>query len=118
VVLALLGLSLPPAAGGHAVLIRAAPPARSTLRVAPPRAQLWFSERLEPVYSTVSVWTNDVQVDGRDVQVAREDGRSLSVSLPPLDGGVYRVRYRVLSVDGHVVEGTYSFSIAGRTSTR
>jgi hypothetical protein len=30
--------------------------------------------------------------------------RSLSVGIPPLAPGTYTVRYRVLSVDGHVVE--------------
>ncbi len=115
-ILALLVLA--PKAAGHAMLVRSAPPARSTLRVPPARAQLWFSERLEPAYSTVSVWTNDTQVDGRDVAVGTEDGRSLTVALPPLSRGVYQVKYRVLSVDGHVVAGSYSFSVADKAPSR
>jgi methionine-rich copper-binding protein CopC len=111
-------LVLAPTAEGHATLVRASPRVRATLRVAPLRAELWFSERLEPAYSTVSVWKNDTQVDARDVALGSEEGRSLSVALPPLDRGVYQVKYRVLSVDGHIVEGSYSFSIAGRASNR
>lgn len=100
------------------MLLRAAPPARSTLRVPPARAQLWFSERIEPAYSTMSVWKHDTQVDGRDVAVGPEDPRSLTVALPPLDHGVYQVKYRVLSVDGHIVEGSYSFSVGAKAPDR
>lgn len=109
--------ALPAAAGAHAVLVRSAPPARATLRVPPGRAQLWFSERLEPGYSTLSVWSGGAQVDAGPPAVAGDDARLLSVALPPLGGGVYTVRYRVLSVDGHVAEGAYSFTVgtgAGR----
>jgi methionine-rich copper-binding protein CopC len=117
-VLALALLLLPVAAAGHAMLVRATPPPRATLRLAPARAQLWFSERLEPAYSTVAVWREGARVDHPEAVVAAEDGRSLTVPLPPLERGVYQVMYRVLSVDGHVVEGSYSFSVAGRTPAR
>jgi methionine-rich copper-binding protein CopC len=75
---------------------------------------LWFNERLEQAYSTVSVWdTAGTQVDLRNVAVAPRDPRQLQVWLPPLGAGTYTVRYRVLSVDGHVVEGRFSFTVRG-----
>jgi len=43
----------------------------------------------------------------------------LRFTLPPLDRGVYVVKYRVLSIDGHVAEGGYSFTVKGEgTSPR
>jgi methionine-rich copper-binding protein CopC len=33
--------------------------------------------------------------------------------LPPISPGTYTVRYRVLSVDGHVVEAAFSFTVKG-----
>ena len=36
----------------------------------------------------------------------------LSVPLPPLPPGSYRLRWRALSRDGHVVPGEIRFSIA------
>jgi methionine-rich copper-binding protein CopC len=36
----------------------------------------------------------------------------LRVSLPPLPAGRYTVAWRVLSVDSHVTEGTFSFRVA------
>ena len=41
-----------------------------------------------------------------------------AVALPPLPSGAYAVRYRVLSVDGHVLEGAYSFTVAGGANGR
>jgi methionine-rich copper-binding protein CopC len=40
-----------------------------------------------------------------------EDAKRLTVSLMPLRPGVYRVRFRVLSVDGHVVETDFTFTL-------
>jgi len=51
------------------------------------------------------------QVDLRDVAVVQEDSKRLSLSLPPLGPGRYTVRFRVLSVDGHVVESSFWFSV-------
>ena len=42
---------------------------------------------------------------------AMDDAKRLSVTLPPLPPGAYSVRYRVLSVDGHVVDSSFSFTI-------
>ena len=82
---------------------------------APPRIELWFNERLEPAYSKASV-TNEAgeQVDRRDVAVSAEDPRRLSLSLPALKPGRYTVSFRVLSVDGHVVESRLSFTVKDR----
>lgn len=118
-VLGLLPLVLLPAtADAHAVLVRAVPPPRATLRMAPPRAQLWFSERLEPAYSTASIWSERVEVAAGKTAVSVDEPRLLSIELPPLPSGAYTVRYRVLSVDGHVVVGAYSFTVAGGTARR
>ena len=99
-------------AGAHAVLVRSTPPGRTTLAEKPDRVQLWFNERLEPAFSSVSVWSSaGTQVDAGDARVGHDDAKRLSVTLPPLPPGAYRVRYRVLSVDGHVVDSSLSFTI-------
>ncbi len=117
--LAALGQGLPPGAvEAHATLVRAVPPPRATVRVPPRRVQLWFSQRLEPAYSTMSVWNDGMRVDAGRVAVSRDDARSLSVALPPLRRGVYVVKYRVLSIDGHVVEGSHSFTVRGEAARR
>jgi copper resistance protein C len=99
----------------HAALIRASPAVRASLAHAPTRAELTFSERVEPAYSRMSVWdAAGRQVEHPTVAVRPDDPRVLSVALPPLTPGTYTVRYRVLSVDGHVVEGAFPFVVRER----
>ena len=99
-------------AGAHAVLVRSTPPGRAALAEKPDRVQLWFNERLEPAFSSVSVWSSaGTQVDAGDARVDHDDAKRLSVTLPPLPPGAYSVRYRVLSVDGHVVDSSFTFTI-------
>jgi methionine-rich copper-binding protein CopC len=112
---ALLAGAPGPAALAHAILVRSAPPHRAVLSQAPERVDLWFNERLEPAYSTVSVWNEaGRQVDGGDVTVAPDDPRRLSVSVSARGPGLYTVKYRVLSVDGHVVDSRLSFTVKGQ----
>ncbi len=116
--LAATALALVPAlVPAHSLLVRSQPAQRATVTRPPERVQMWFSERLEPAYASASVWNEaGKQVDGRDAKVDASDPSLLSVSTPNLEPGRYTVRYRVLSVDGHVVESSYGFTI--RTAAR
>jgi methionine-rich copper-binding protein CopC len=110
--LAALGLGWPAPAASHAYLVRSIPASRAVVTRPPERVQLWFNERLEPAYSRVSVWSPDGQrVDAGDVEVAAAEPTRLSVGVPPLPAGAYTVKYRVLSVDGHVVESRFAFTV-------
>jgi methionine-rich copper-binding protein CopC len=110
-----LALLLPEIAGAHAVLVKSSPARRAVLAAPPGRVELTFNERLEPAYSTVSVWAaGDARVDDGKIVIAPDNPRRVSVGLPALKHGHYTVKYRVLSVDGHVVEGTYPFEIRPR----
>jgi len=108
-----LGLALlPTSALPHAVLVKAIPAQRAALAESPTRVELWFNERLEPAYSRASVINEaGAQIDLRDVAVSPEDPKRLSLSLPSLLPGRYTVRFRVLSVDGHVVESSLTFTV-------
>ena len=111
--LALVVLLLAPTPGwSHAVLVRSTPAARAALARPPERVQLWFNERLEPAYSRVSVWDTDGrQVDATDAAVDVADPTRLSVGVPGLASGTYLVKFRVLSVDGHLVQSQFPFTV-------
>ena len=111
--LPLLGVTVRPAlVESHAVLVKSFPGARAMLSRPPGRVQLWFSERLEPAFSSASVWSaSGKQVDKRDAAVSSDDPKELAVSLSALEPGIYTVRFRILSVDGHVVEASFPFTI-------
>lgn len=111
-VIPLVALASPACADAHAVLVRSTPPARAALSHPAPRVELWFNERPEPAFSSVSVWSaSGARVDRGDVVVGPDDPKRVSVTLEPLPPGTYTVRFRVLSVDGHVVESSFPFTV-------
>jgi copper resistance protein C len=108
-------LMVPISSWGHAYLVKSSPARRAVLSNPPTRVVLWFNERLEAQFSQLSLWNAEgQQVDVGDVQGGPDDSRRLSVGLPTLPAGSYTVKYRVLSVDGHIVEAEYSFTIRSR----
>jgi copper resistance protein C len=114
IALALL-LALPDIGAAHALLLKTSPPRRAVLREAPKQLELWFNERLEPAYSTVTVSTRNGTIlqTGR-ASVGGDDSRRLSLPLPALAPGSYSVRFRVLSVDGHLAEDSFTFVVRER----
>ncbi|HKW80394.1 MAG TPA: copper resistance CopC family protein [Casimicrobiaceae bacterium] len=100
-------------AGAHAFLDHASPAVGSTVHATPTRVRLWFTQELESAFSTLQVSNASGQrVDKADVQLDPADATLLSVSLPPLAPGRYRVTWRVLSVDTHATEGDFTFDVA------
>jgi copper resistance protein C len=94
----------------HAMLDRADPRVGSTV-AAPPRAvTLTFTENIEPAFSTVRVEdASGARVDQGKPQ--RDRGNVLRVNLKALGPGTYKVIWKVLSVDTHRTEGSFSFQV-------
>jgi len=110
-------LLVPSPALAHAYLVKSVPARRATLFSSPARIQLWFNERLEPRYSSVSVVDADgKRVDLDNAQVIAADPKQLSVGVKQLPSGRYVVKFRVLSVDGHVVEQNFPFTVRQNTN--
>ena len=97
----------------HAFLERADPRVGSTVRTPPAQVRLWFTEQLEPAFSSVQVINEGGgRVDKGDSQVDPAAPKQLRISLSPLPPGIYKVIWRVLSVDTHVTEGNFTFRVA------
>jgi len=100
------------AAAAHAFLDHASPHVGSVVQTAPPEVQVWFTQELEPAFSTLRVTDREGrQVDRKDKQVDAKDRTLMRVSLPPLPPGTYKVIWRALSVDTHVTEGDFTFLV-------
>jgi hypothetical protein len=113
ILLAAFALAAALAAGAHAMLDRATPAVGSRVAASPARIELWFSERLEPAFSTLQVFdAGGRQVDRRDTAFDERDAAHVSVSVPPLAAGRYRVAWRAVSVDTHVTSGDFTFDVA------
>ena len=102
-----------PVALAHAFLDRAAPAVGSEVRSSPPSVTLWFSEELEPAFSSIKVLdAKGQQVDRGDTAPDARDRTSLKVSLMTLPPGTYRVVWRALSMDTHATQGDFSFTVS------
>lgn len=98
----------------HARLVKADPSPRSTIATAPATIRLWFSERIEPAFAVVSIVDARGQSTPlRPVTAGADDPKRVEAPAPPLQPGTYRVRYRVVSVDGHVIEADFAFTLKG-----
>jgi methionine-rich copper-binding protein CopC len=95
----------------HAHLRAASPAAGSTVSRAPNEVVLSFTEKLEPKFSSIEV-RNDkgaaVQTGKASLGAAPTD---LRIALKPLRPGTYKVIWRVLSVDTHRTNGSFTFRV-------
>lgn len=108
-----LFLSSPWPASAHALLLRSNPEANAVLPQGPIQIELFFTETLEPSFSSVNVFdSNGVRMDTGDARVDPADTTRLFASLRSLPDGVYTVSWKALStVDGHVTTGAFPFAV-------
>lgn len=109
----LLPLSaMPIVALAHAGLVSSEPGRRAVLSASPKQIRLCFNENVEASFSKVFL----ENAEGKPFSLpppVRDPGKAscLLVPLPSLAIGSYSVKYKVLSVDGHVVEYGYGFRV-------
>src|SRR5881397_4408152 len=96
----------------HAFLQRAEPAVGSTVQTSPSEVRVLFTEKIEPALSSVQVFDGSgKEVDKRDVHLDRSNHALLRISLQPLQGGTYKVVWRVGSIDTHVTKGSFTFRV-------
>ncbi|WMJ09327.1 MULTISPECIES: copper resistance CopC family protein [unclassified Nitrosomonas] len=96
----------------HAALVKSDPPRRAALAVSPKHIQLWFNEKIEGAYALITVKDSQQNVvTTNNPETVADDPKSIVLSLPQLEPGRYMVHYRVMSVDGHVIESNFDFNV-------
>jgi methionine-rich copper-binding protein CopC len=101
------------AAHAHAFLEQTDPRAGSTVTAAPAELRLWFSESLEPAFSSVEVTDGQGRrVEGARGRVDVRDPALVRAPLPRLGPGTYTATWRAVSIDTHVTEGRFVFHVA------
>jgi methionine-rich copper-binding protein CopC len=104
-----VSLILARVADAHAFLDHADPKVGSTIHEAPSQVTVWMTEGLEPAFSKLQVFdAQGAEVDKKDTKV---NGSTMTVSLPKLAAGKYRVSWQVVAVDTHRTSGTFEFTI-------
>ena len=100
-------------ASAHASLDNSAPASGATVATSPPQVVLDFDETVETALGFVHLYdSSGERVDG--VSNLRQDGSDDSivrVDLPTLDNDTFVAAYRVISVDGHRVDGAITFKV-------
>jgi copper transport protein len=109
VLIAVAAALLAPAdAFAHATVLGTDPGLRERLQTSPRVLELRFDQHAQVLPGSVRVYT----ARGKLMPVSvRAEGRLVRASLPLLAKGGYTVRWHVLSSDGHVVSGVYTFGV-------
>ena len=109
VIIPLLLLFATGEASAHAFLDHAEPRVGNKVATAPREVTLWFTQKLEPAFSSVAV--TNAAGQRVDTGKPRVSGNQMSVSLRSAGAGTYRVNWRVLSVDAHTTDGSFTFQV-------
>jgi copper transport protein len=102
----------------HANLVGASPPQGGEVSKPPERVELRFNEPVDAEFDPVVVRAAGARVDTHDARVDPEDARVVLADLERVPEGTYTVEWRVTSIDGHVVEGRYTFAVVAAGEER
>jgi methionine-rich copper-binding protein CopC len=107
------------AAYAHPKLVSSTPAAEARV-VKPTKIEMVFTESLAPDFSTAELvmpvmagMTNHKPMVLRGAKTAvSADGKTLTLTPPKaLGGGSYTVNWRVVSIDTHRAEGSFTFTV-------
>ena len=110
---AAIGLLAPSTASAHAYLIKTAPAASGILNAPPPNVQLTYDEAVEPRFAIISV-TNTAGQQETTAAVSRSPANPDTLVVPlraHLPEGWYLIYWRAISVDGHPVQGAFTYAV-------
>ena len=106
----LVALAAPADALAHASVRSTFPAYRERVEAAPRQVQLRFDQVVKALPDSVVV----LDADGRRRSgTTTSEHTTVSVPVRPLPRGAYTVRWHVISGDGHVVSGVYTFATKG-----
>ena len=110
---AAIGLLAPSTASAHAYLIKTVPAASGILNTPPPNVQLTYDEAVEPRFAIISV-TNAAGQQETTAAVSRSPANPDTLLVPlraHLPEGWYLIYWRAISVDGHPVQGAFTYAV-------
>lgn len=105
------------AAMRHAELVRAEPAVGGRAEPGITRLRLVFSEPLEPQLARVAIVRADGTVETLQATGDPRDVNAIVATTVPLAAGTYRVRWQIVSADGHPVDGSYVFALGGEVDS-
>lgn len=108
----LASLALPIPVCAHAIMVKSQPEVDSTIAESPKQVDVWFNDKVGSEYKALAVINSaGKRVDNKDVEQETFDQSHLYITVPDLAPDTYTVRYRVVSIDTHIVTGKFKFTI-------
>jgi methionine-rich copper-binding protein CopC len=111
-VLALI-FNITAAASAHSFPEQETPPAGATLTAPPAQVTIKYDAPIEKLFASLQVIDAVGQNEAAGQPEVSPDGWKLSVLVNKLQPGEYTVKWRVVCVDTHHTEGSYSFTLEG-----
>ena len=96
----------------HNHLVKSSPADGELVHAAPKEIRLWFNERPEIPFTSVTLMRSDSTKIATIKATATTDSMVAAVPVPAaLPEGKYLVAWRTASSDGHAIRGIFGFSI-------
>ena len=111
VVIALVSIGRTAAA--HSFPEQEDPSAGATVPATPAQVTIKYDAPIEKLFDSLQVLDAAGQDKAAGAPQGSADGHELSVPVAPLSPGEYTVKWRVVGIDTHHTEGSYSFSVQG-----
>jgi methionine-rich copper-binding protein CopC len=106
-----LALSVSPASA-HTVLVNSIPQSESIISSLPPEITITFAEELIDIGNSNSIEVFDSSGEDMSQGQVTVAGPTLSKALITSEKtGIYKVEYRAVAADGHVIKGEFTFSV-------
>ena len=113
-VAAAVGVAAP--AQAHDQIISTSPSEDGHVDTAPAEVSMVYTDSLIEVGAVVLVMDND-EKDWADGPVALDGPNATQAIKAGMPDGIYQVRWRVVSSDGHPISGVYDFAVGTATLT-
>ncbi len=121
VILSLFLFIFPSISSAHAYIKKSTPLDNETVEKAPREVTIKFDESIQPSFNSIKVFDSEGnRVDQRNGRIDPKQPFILKSDLKKnLPNGSYRIKWKVVSSDGHPVEGVIPFQIGeeGQDST-
>lgn len=113
VALSLLLFSFPSFTFAHAYIIKSTPSENETLKHSPQKVSIQFDETIQPAFHSIQVFdSKGNQVDQKNGHIDPKNSSIIECDLKQnLPNGTYQIQWKVVSSDGHPVEGVIPFQI-------
>jgi len=99
------------AASAHSFPEQETPPAGATVSEPPTQVTIKYDAPIEKLFASLEVLNSVGQNEAIGEPQVSADGWTLSVLVNKLQPGEYTVQWRVVCIDTHHTQGSYSFTV-------